>query len=52
MDSIYMVKVPVAFMMHSTDEHKMTNVFCVLDEMNQGSDEFIYFGEPEIQQVF
>lgn len=52
MDNLYMVTVPVAFMIRSSDEHKMTGVYCTLDQMDMGSDEFIYFGEPEIQQVF
>ena len=52
MDNLYMVKVPVAFMVRSAEGHEVTNAYCVMDEMDAGSDEFIYFGKPEIEQVF
>ena len=52
MDGLYLVKVPVAFFVRTTDEHKITTAYCVMDEMTQGADDFVYFGDPEIEQVF
>jgi len=52
MDNLYLVKVPVAFLVRSSDEHKVTAAYCTMDDMDTSSDEFIYFGEPVIEQVF
>jgi hypothetical protein len=52
MENLYLVKVPVAFLVRASEEHKMTNAYYALDAMDMGSDEIIYFGEPAIEQVF
>ena len=52
MDNLYMVKVPVAFMVRAAEGHEVTHAYCIMDEMGDGADEFIYFGEPVIEQVF
>lgn len=52
MENLYMITVPMAFMVRSCEEHKMTNIYYVLDQMDIGVDEIVYFGEPKIEQVF
>jgi hypothetical protein len=52
MENLYLVKVPVAFLVLASEEHKMTNAYGALDAMAVGADELIYFGEPAIEQVF
>jgi hypothetical protein len=52
MENLYLIKVPVAFLVLASEEHKMTNAWCAMDAMSMGSDETIYFGEPAIEQVF
>ena len=51
-DKLYLVKVPVAFFVRASDENKATNAYYTLDQMDMGADDFIYFGDLEIEEVF
>ena len=52
MENLYLVKVPVAIMVRSSDEYKITTAYHILEEMSRDMEDFVHFGEPEIEQVF
>lgn len=54
-EKLYLVTVPVAFLMRSSDEHKMTNAYFTIDAMSEGAidgSEMVYFGEVAVAEVF
>lgn len=55
-DKLYLVTVPVAFMVRSCDEHKATNAYGIIDSIADAvmmdSADLIYFGDVTYTEVF
>jgi hypothetical protein len=50
-EKLYLVTVPVTFLMRSCEEHSVTNAYYTFDQMDEGADESLYFGSPKIVEV-
>lgn len=50
--NLYLVTVPVAFLVRSEEEHKMTSAYYAIDTMVESADEIVYHGEIAVHRVF